>query len=205
MNRQALLRAVQGLNLGLLVATEHQRVFRWGQVHTDHIRNFSANCRSFDSLKVFTKFSLRPFAEHTRCTVALLTPTALAIVPVLQCAAPFGFSCVVLCRISSIFSVGIEGLRPGRGESFSTSTTRSVANRARHNETVFFDVPSQRRSLRSPSLPRLPARSWPAALAASACCARATRLPTSSALRPTTRSPGLFEWIPSSSIECPSC
>jgi hypothetical protein len=36
--------------------------------------------------------------------------------------------------------VGIEGLRPGRGASFSIPAVLSAANRDRHSETVFFAV-----------------------------------------------------------------
>ena len=100
MNRQTLLCAVPGLNLGLLVATEHERMCGWVQVQAHDIPQLLRKVRIIRQLEGLTKCGWRPLADHTRCTVALLTPTALAIVRVLPCVAPFDFSGVVLCSIS---------------------------------------------------------------------------------------------------------
>src|SRR5271157_1682265 len=75
-----------------------------------------------------------------RCTVALLTPTALAIDRVLQCVAASGFSWVVFRTIRVTVSAVMAGVRPGRDASFSIPAVRRAANRLRHRPTVGFEV-----------------------------------------------------------------
>src|ERR1019366_1531175 len=50
--------------------------------------SFSSNLGSFESLKVLTRCGFSPRDDQTRCTVAGLTPTALAMDRQLQCVSP---------------------------------------------------------------------------------------------------------------------
>src|SRR5664280_1073331 len=104
--------------------------------------SFSSNLLSFDSLNVLTRWGFRPRAAHTRCTVAGLTPCALAIVRQLQCVSPGGFSCSVASTMAVTFSSGIAVLRPRPGFTFPNFFNPSSANRARQDVTLVGDTPS---------------------------------------------------------------
>ena len=66
----------------------------------------------------------------------VFTPTASAIVRVLQCVASAGFSRVVLRKISATTESRTFGLRPGRGASFWMPAIRSFTKRCRQTPTV---------------------------------------------------------------------
>ena len=97
LHRQARLRAVERLDLALLVDRETP-----APCPADRDRGrrcpvtFSTNCLSFDSLKVFARCGFRPCAAQMRCTLAWLRPTALASLRADQCVPAGGFSCSVI-------------------------------------------------------------------------------------------------------------
>lgn len=80
--------------------------------------------------------------DQIRCTVAELTPCALAIERHDQCVSPAGLSCSVACTIASTFSVGIDGLRPRPGRTVPNSFSPSWEKRSRHALTVLGESPS---------------------------------------------------------------
>ena len=104
--------------------------------------SFSSNRLSLESLNVLTWWGLRPRAAQIRCTVAALTPWALAIERQLQCVSPAGFSCSVACTIAATFSGGIEGFRPLPGRTPENAFNPSCSNRSRHAATVVADRPA---------------------------------------------------------------
>src|SRR5215211_597916 len=106
--------------------------------------SFSVKCGSFDSLNVFRRCGLRPCASQIRCTVAALTPCALAIERQLQCVCPGGFVCVVACTICLIFAAEIAGLRPRPGFVSVNAAVPPSSNRRRHRITVGRLTPSLR-------------------------------------------------------------
>lgn len=97
---------------------------------------------SFDTLKVRTRCGLRPRADHTRCTVAALTPTALAMLRQLQCVSPGGFSSKVSRTISATFSAGIDAFRPRPSRTCANFARPSCSKRSRHARTVTADTPT---------------------------------------------------------------
>src|SRR6185503_8123030 len=104
--------------------------------------SFSSKRRSFESLNVFTRCGFKPRADQIRCTVAGLTPCALAIERQLQCVSPIGCSCSVAWTISAILSAGIDGLRPRPGRTPENAFRPSDANRLRHASTVAGETPA---------------------------------------------------------------
>src|SRR5688572_26711917 len=74
--------------------------------------SFSSNFGSLESLNVLTRCGLRPRADQMRCTVAGLTPCALAIERQLQCVSPGRVSSRLARTISATFSTEIDALRP---------------------------------------------------------------------------------------------
>src|SRR6202011_3825604 len=63
--------------------------------------SFSSKRLSLDSLKVSVRCGCSPRADQMRCTVALLTPCALASDRQLQCVSPSGGSCNVAGTIAA--------------------------------------------------------------------------------------------------------
>ena len=173
-DRQAFLRAVQGLNLALLVDAQHDRVLRRVEVQPTTSTSFSANCGSLESLKVLTRCGCRPLAFHTRCTIDGDVPSSAASVRVLQCVAAGGFSVVVLRTISAASRAVLAG-RPPRGASFSMPARPCLAKRPRHWQTVF--IPVFNSAAMSCSIcPRQPrARFWPGTPSGRASFGRAPR------------------------------
>ena len=77
-----------------------------------------------------------------RRTVASLTPISAAIVRVLQWVALAGLDWVVLRINVSLTLAAIEGLRPGRGASFSKPGIPSRKKRFRQREAFWLLMPS---------------------------------------------------------------
>jgi len=93
-------------------------------------------------LNVFTRCGCSPRADQIRCTVAGLTPCALAIDRHDQCVSPAGFSCSVACTITATFSAPICGLRPRPSRTRANLASPSPANRSRQAVTLAGDTPS---------------------------------------------------------------
>ena len=93
LQRQPGLRAVERLDLALLVDAQHQRLVRRVEVEADDVLTFSTNCWSFDSLKVFTRCGLSPCAFQMRCTLVWLSPTAGPSCARSNASPAGGFSC----------------------------------------------------------------------------------------------------------------
>lgn len=89
-----------------------------------------------------TRCGLSPRADHTRCTVAGLTPTALAIDRQLRCVSPAGVVCWVSRTISSIFSTGMLVLRPRPERTLANLVNPSSSKRDRHAATLVGETPS---------------------------------------------------------------
>ncbi len=105
--------------------------------------SFSSNRLSFDSLKVFTRCGASPRADQIRCTVAGLTPCALAMVRHDQCVSPGGLSRRVACTIAATFSALIDGLRPRPALTLPKFASPSAANRSRQAVTLAGEAPSR--------------------------------------------------------------
>src|ERR1019366_5916566 len=93
-------------------------------------------CSGLDSLNARTRWGLSPCASQIRCTVAGLTPCALAIDRQLQCVSPGGVDCVVATTISLTFAAEIERLRPRPSFTSVSACGPPSANRSRHKITV---------------------------------------------------------------------
>lgn len=93
------------------------------------------NSGSLESLKVSSKWGLRPKACQMRTTEFCETPASAAMSRVLQCVAFLGLLSKVLTMISSILSSPMVRGAPGRGSSCKPSSPRS-RNRLRHLPTV---------------------------------------------------------------------
>src|ERR1700730_19464376 len=77
-----------------------------------------------------------------RCTVALLTPCAAAIVRVLQWVAAFGVVWVVAVTTRLTFAAVIVRGRPRPGATATRACGPPTANRLRHNKTVGRLIPN---------------------------------------------------------------
>lgn len=136
------LRAVQRLDLALLIAAQHQRMLGRRHVQADDVfelfdkltmsSSFSTNFGSRETLNVSTRCGLRPWACQIRSTLLSLTPICSARRRVLQCVAAAGVVCVVRRTISA---ASMRGLRPLRGKSASIAARPPLANRSRQRPT----------------------------------------------------------------------
>jgi len=98
--------------------------------------SFSVKSGSPESLNVRVRCGLRPWASQMRCTVAGLTPWALAIVRQLQCVSPGGTVWVVAATIALTLAAEIVRLRPRPGRTSVRAAGPPAAKRARHMITV---------------------------------------------------------------------
>lgn len=85
---------------------------RRAQVERAHVDNPVFEPLVVGQLEGPQQVRFQPSACQARCTVAALTPVALARVRQLQCVWPSGFDSWVSLTISSIFSWGTSGRRP---------------------------------------------------------------------------------------------
>ena len=95
LHRQAGLRSLQGLDLALLIHTEHEGFVRRIDVQPHTSVSFSTKAGSVDSLKVRTRCGCRPCACQIRWIDAGLSCWAAAIDRRLQCVARGGAACSV--------------------------------------------------------------------------------------------------------------
>ena len=116
--RKPRLRAVRRLDPALLVEGEHDRPLRRVRVQPHHVRSFSTNSGSVESLKVRARWGFSPCARQIRATWLWWSPAAPAIRRVLQCV-PLGGSSSSVRRTTS--AVTVRG-RPRRGRSSSPAT-----------------------------------------------------------------------------------
>jgi hypothetical protein len=126
-NRQRWLRAIQGLDLTLLVDAQYQGLDRRIQIQSHDIARFLDEVRIPTQLERLHAVRLQAVGVQVRRIVASLTPWALAIDRVLQCVVSFGVVCSVAFTIASTFLDEIFFLRPGRGASFSKPSTPASA------------------------------------------------------------------------------
>ena len=114
LHRQAGLRPVERLDLGLLSSTHRTTALSGGFMYTPTTSvNFSTNRLSLESLNPSTRCGCNPCASQMRQIVALLTPMAWAIARVDQWVDPGGVVCKVASTISLIFSADkARELRP---------------------------------------------------------------------------------------------
>jgi hypothetical protein len=95
------------------------------------VSTFSANWGSLLTVNVRDRWGFRPCLCQIRHTLFSLSPTALAMLRVLQCVALLGFSCVVFRTTSWILVGAIVGVLPGRGASLSSAAKPPSRNRFR--------------------------------------------------------------------------
>ena len=146
-HRQDRRRAVQRLDLGLLVHAQHDGALGRVQVEADDVSDLGHELRIAASLNVSARCGWSPNARQIRCTADCVSPTSAAIERVDQCVASLGaLSRVLVITSSTCASVTVRG-RPGRGSSTRPSS-RSASNRRRHFATVLRCTP--RRSATSP-------------------------------------------------------
>src|SRR4051812_37229373 len=95
-HRQQRLRAIEGLDLALLVDADHQRLVRRIEIEPDNVAHL------LDELWIGRELerlgAVRLQARQMRCTEEADTPDAFAMSRVLQCVAPVGFSSSVLTK-----------------------------------------------------------------------------------------------------------
>ena len=135
-HRQDRLRAIQGLNLALLVHAQHQRSVGWVQVQPHDVAHLLDEERIGGELEGLGTMRLQTKGV-ARCASPRVcdSPLALAIMRLLQCVAARGFSCSVLAITrSTCASLMVRGA-PGRGSSSSPSSRRAT-KRPRHLPTV---------------------------------------------------------------------
>ena len=164
LHRQARLGAVERLDLALLVDAQHQRLLGRVEVQPDDVGQLLGEARVVGELERSHPVRLRPCASQMRCTVAGLTPWALAIERQLQCVCPAAWSGSSPATIALTFAAEIVRLAPATRAFTSVSACGPPsAKRSRHMITVGRLTPSARRS-RCSTHPRRPsARSAPAA------------------------------------------
>ena len=126
-HRQALLGAVEGLDLGLLVEAEHDGPVGGVHVEADDVDQLVFEVRVVETLKVLTRWGLIPRAFHSRCTVVRDRPQCSAMVRFDQCVASGGVVCEVSPIIWSICSWVITGFRPRPSCTSPTQSTPSVS------------------------------------------------------------------------------
>jgi hypothetical protein len=95
-----------------------------------------------DTLNVSTWWGLRSSADQIRCTLAGLTPLALAMLRHDQWVSPAGVSCSVARTISATCASLIVGLRPRPGRTAPNPASPSSTNRSRHEATEDGDTAS---------------------------------------------------------------
>ena len=118
LERQTRLRAIQRLNLTLLIDAQHQGVFGWIQVKADNVVEFLGKAGIVAEFKGFLRCGFKPCACQMRRTLAALMPMTAAIERVLQCVALGGVCRVVLPISSRTCRALIFALRPGQGHPF---------------------------------------------------------------------------------------
>ena len=134
--RETFLRAVQGLNLTLLITRQHQSMRGWIKIQADNVHKLLSELRIIRNLEAFGSMRLQ----------AVIFPDALH-----QCViASQGLSqrtCRPLCRVRRRLLCGLandlclkshtlRAMRPPRGASCSIPESRSLENRVRHVPTV---------------------------------------------------------------------
>ena len=142
LDRQPGLRAVERLDLTLLIDREDQRVGRRVEIEAHDIVKLLREVWVVAELEVRTKCGLSPWRFQIRRTLAGLMHSSAARVRVLQCVAVGGRSRVVL-RMTSASTAPcwtVAG-RPRPGASFSIPAVRCAANRRRQSPTVFSRIP----------------------------------------------------------------
>ncbi len=141
-HRQQWLRAIERLNLRLLVDTEHDGVRGRMHVESDDVAHL------FDEQRVVRQFErLAAMRLQTEGAPDLLDrcatqSAAFAIPRLLQCVATRGVSSSVRTITCSTWSSVICRGVPGRGSSYNPSS-RSRTNRPRHLQTVVCDMRSR--------------------------------------------------------------
>jgi hypothetical protein len=98
--------------------------------------SLSANSGSLLTLKLSTRCGFSPLARQMRETDAFDTPISRAMVRVDQCVALAGVLCVVFAIRAAVTSVVIDGVRPGRGASFSRPSIPNSRKRPRQSVTM---------------------------------------------------------------------
>ena len=111
LQRQAGLRAVEGLDLALLIDTQHQRAIRRVHVEPHDIRHLLLEMRVVGDLELLYRCGLRPASAQMRCTLVRLMPISPAIVRTLQCVASGGVSLAVLASTLR-FTAAVSGVGP---------------------------------------------------------------------------------------------
>lgn len=140
-HRQHRLGPVQGLDLGLLVDAQHQRLLRRVHEQAHHVADLVDELRVGRQLERLRQVRLEPERFQTRPTVVLDSPDLRAIDARDQWVASRGVSSSVATTTSPTFSSVMVGGAPGRGSSTSPSSRRPT-NRDRHVPTVGCDTPS---------------------------------------------------------------
>jgi hypothetical protein len=136
-HRQQGRRAVEGLDVALLVDAQYQRAVGRVQIQPHDVADLLDEEGILRQLERLGSVRLERERLHMRAAADWLSPTCVAKDRVLQCVASRGVdSSVVTIARSTAASVTRRGA-PGRG-SASNPSTRASANRRRHLPTVCF-------------------------------------------------------------------
>ena len=136
LERQARLRAVERLDLALLVDRDDHRVLGRVHVEADDVLDLLGELGIVGALKVRMRCGCSRCACHKRCTARRLTPTALAMARPVQCVAwPSGSEQVRSITLAT--TLAESGARPGlRVLSRSRPSTPCSAYRACQRQTA---------------------------------------------------------------------
>ena len=144
LERQPRLGAVERLDLGLLIDTEHHGAVRRVEVEPDDIGDLLLEHRIVRDLEALRDMRLEASFCPDAPTLDGEIPMASAISARLQCVALGGVSCTVLAMTFSRVSMGSGGTRAGRVLSRLRPATPSSRYRCCQRQTVGFDVRARR-------------------------------------------------------------
>ena len=94
-------RAVESLDLRLLVDAEHEGAVGWVEVEPDDVAHLLDQLRVGGELEVLAAVGCKPKARQIRCTLVWLSPLVAAIDRVLQCVASRGVDSKVFTTTAS--------------------------------------------------------------------------------------------------------
>src|SRR5262245_24833242 len=134
-HRQQWLRAIQRLDLRLLIGTQHEGAVRRIQVEPDDIAHLLHKERVLRKLEGFRPMRLQAEGAPDATDRALAQPQRAAIARVLQCVASRGLASSVSVTICSTCPSLMWRGAPGRGSS-SKPSRRAARNQLRHLPTV---------------------------------------------------------------------
>ena len=177
LQRQSWLRAIERLDLALLVDPEHQRLVRRVEIKPDDVLDHLAELGVGESLKPRIRCGFSPCAAQMRCTLESLRPTALASLRADQCVPAGGFSCNVMLTTRSIAAAVRGGFVRDAWRRVRAPPRRARDSDRASDRRFTWSCRSPERSPSPRPLAPTSERSAPAKPASAACCGPPPTLP----------------------------